>query len=957
MYVVANPVNFKTAESVAKNYYQYYSKSKKFEIEYFKVEKFNGLNTFYTFIFKNSGFVIVSADDNVQPILAFSDNYFNPNDISPAQKALFESYNQIIEDIIVNNKTNITNKKTWENYYNSKFENSKKEVLPLLTTKWNQGNFYNALCPADPSGPGGRAWAGCVAAAISQIMKYHNFPAKGVGSHSYTHTKYGIQTANFGNTKYNWANMPNSLTSSNINVATLMYHAGVSIDMDYNPNGSGAFSDDVPYALSTYFNYSTTASIKSKIDYNDNDWMAMLKAELDASRPIYYTGSQHAFVCDGYDATDKFHINWGWSGNGDGFYALNSLGNSTIGYYNNNNRVIIGIKPANQNLICRITKPFKNQYFNPGQNIVIKADTITDSIVNLDRIEFFVDNNLKFTANTAPFNYTWDASAASLGVHNLKVIAISTTGDSSEHVMPININAWIPQATGFITESRGISGINIVNPSIVWAWAYNGSNPSSQIKEFTVTKNAGTTWTAKTLTASGITGTTWGIGNISAVDSLNAWAVLYNTNGSGGKIVKTNNMGQTWNVQSSAVFGIGSFPNVVHMFDLNNGWCMGDPVNNTFEIYTTTNGGTTWTKVPKVNIDGGNNALTNEYGTTNNFDTFGDTCYFGTTKGRVFKSVDKGLTWSASQAYLGVLGSNASTNVKFKNGREGIAIINDNQSPNVVHILKTTNAGTTWNEVMISGNFLNTSHISYIPQADAWMNVSADTTTFAGSSISFNDCNTFTGIDISKNPIVQYTFVKFYDKNTGWAGGFNKSPAEGGIFKWVGHIPGVEFAANGTYLIPNEAVNFFNLSDIENATSYYWQFEGANPSTSNDANPTNIMYPNAGSFDVSLTVTTATKNIYYNKKDYINVGNKISTNNNKINFSIFPNPVKENIYIVGEANIYSVKIYNLLGDLILETMPNNNSTMINSSELPNGIYFININTEKGLFTSKFTKSK
>jgi len=237
------------------------------------------------------------------------------------------------------------------------------------------------------------------------------------------------------------------------------------------------------------------------------------------------------------------------------------------------------------------------------------------------------------------------------------------------------------------------------------------------------------------------------------------------------------------------------------------------------------------------------------------------------------------------------------------------------------------------------------------------MNVSADTLNFAGSSISFDDCNNFAGIDISKNPTVQYTSVKFIDRKTGWAGGFNKSPAEGGIFKWVGHIPGVDFAANGTYIDPNQAICFTNLTDITNAQAYYWQFYGANPANSTDANPCNIVYPSAGSYDVSLTVYTPTKNISYFRKNYVNVSDGIIKNAQNINFSIFPNPVANIIHIKSDYILSNIKIINILGEVVYENAVLNHDNTVDVTSLKNGVYFLKAVKDKETITQKFIIQK
>ncbi|MEA3491310.1 MAG: C10 family peptidase, partial [Campylobacterota bacterium] len=202
---------------------------------------------------------------------------------------------------------------------------------------WGQGAGYNAKCPLDSrSLNDNRVAVGCVATAMGQIMRYYSSPTQGRGYHSYTDPNYGIQSADFGSTTYHWSSMPyrlsDSSSSSEIDaVATISYHAGVAVDMQYGislSGGSGAFSDDVPDALMDYFGF-LYSYIAYRDDYSAEDWNSALQNELNEGRPIYYgggdEGSGHAFVLDGYHLSGYYHFNWGWNGVANGYFSLNSL--------------------------------------------------------------------------------------------------------------------------------------------------------------------------------------------------------------------------------------------------------------------------------------------------------------------------------------------------------------------------------------------------------------------------------------------------------------------------------------------------------------------------------------------------------------------------------------------------------------------------------------------------------
>ncbi len=361
VYLAAEPVSPETAKKVAINYYKNFAPQSitDFTVENYYSAKNGDLITYYIFNFKSGGFVMVSADDAAFPVLAYSHEKNSEKGLSdglnPAAQQWISQYSKEIKFIVEQKLSNKETKKQWQSLINNKFSKETKDVAQLLTTTWDQGCYYNTLCPADGAGDCGHVWTGCVATASAQIMKYHNYPTIGTGTHTYTDPTYGSQTANFGATTYDWINMPNSVTSGSTQtqkdaVATLMYHCGVAVDMQYGTDGSGAYSEDVPAALINYFGYNSSAEMKSKANYSIEDWKTLLRTELDGARPVYYAGSStasggHAFVCDGYRMSDeKFHFNWGWGGYSNGYYLIGTL-NPAGSNFNDDNRAIIGVKP------------------------------------------------------------------------------------------------------------------------------------------------------------------------------------------------------------------------------------------------------------------------------------------------------------------------------------------------------------------------------------------------------------------------------------------------------------------------------------------------------------------------------------------------------------------------------------------------------------------------------------
>ena len=287
----------------------------------------NGMATLYIFNF-DGGYVIVAADDSSSPILGYSDQgnftYENAPDglrfmldeISKGIVTVVEQGRPVSNDIACR----------WKNLETYGYLQANKGlpvVEPLVQQRWDQGSPFNMYVPNGCP-------TGCVATAMAQLMKYWEWPITGTGEHSYNAPFYGQQYANFGATTYDWANMIDyygngSSPQEKEAVATLMYHCGVSVNMTYEPSGSGAFSGDVPDAISTYFSYSDKAEFISK-GGNYDEWITLLKSNIDQRIPLYYSGHSdeggHAFVCDGYDVDGLFHFNFGWGGSYNNFLLI-----------------------------------------------------------------------------------------------------------------------------------------------------------------------------------------------------------------------------------------------------------------------------------------------------------------------------------------------------------------------------------------------------------------------------------------------------------------------------------------------------------------------------------------------------------------------------------------------------------------------------------------------------------
>ena len=329
------------------------------------------------------GFVIVAGDDVATPVLGYSDH--GSYDENNAPENFLWWMDGIRRQILYARENNLPQSERirteWENYLDgTPVPVVASAVAPLIQTTWNQDEPYNNSCPEIG---GVRTLTGCVATTMAQIMKYYNYPARGTGqSRAYSYTTEGdtksIPSVNF-DVDYDWDNMLNSYSAPTSSqernaVATLMYHCGVSVRMEYGPTSSGAFSSSIAAALLEYFGYDGSILFKQRSKYDDASWESMLRKEIDARRPVSYDGygsGGHTFICDGYDEDGKFHFNWGWGGFSDGYFATTALYPSGDDF-NENQAIIVNIKPDEGGV--------------PDWDLALRDLTSSDSRVERDKI-------------------------------------------------------------------------------------------------------------------------------------------------------------------------------------------------------------------------------------------------------------------------------------------------------------------------------------------------------------------------------------------------------------------------------------------------------------------------------------------------------------------------------------------------------------------------------------------
>ena len=329
----------------------------------------NNAPAFYVFNDTTAkAYAVIAGDDDFPPLVAYSlsTTFPNQDEMPVALIDFLNAYSRYVKEVRARQaippakhvKGDITGDVV---------------VAPMLTCTWGQDSPYNYYCP--------NQWpSGCVAMAMSQIMYYWKYPTSGKGKITYSTAGKNV-TVNFAESEYDWSIMKDSYTAmdwkkpTGQNVAKLCYDCGVACYMEYDQSGSGATIVDAYNAMFTHFGYNAsdmTLHLRLATDTQE-EWNAILFAELDSLRPVLYAGvsstgggsdaAGHAFVIDGYDTNHFVHVNWGWNGNYNGYYDLTLLNPS--GYtFSDNQQMVVGIKPDETGEHTQ-RKPFRMEMSNP----------------------------------------------------------------------------------------------------------------------------------------------------------------------------------------------------------------------------------------------------------------------------------------------------------------------------------------------------------------------------------------------------------------------------------------------------------------------------------------------------------------------------------------------------------------------------------------------------------------
>ena len=485
-------------------------------------------NLFYVFSDDRS-FVIAGADEKLPALIAYGNSSaFSADSIPDNLRYWLDDYKVKMSAALAKGVT-----------LTSPTAMGTPVVKPLITAKWAQEKPFNNDC----NDIGQSSATGCVATAMAQIMYYHKWPMQGTGSHSYSYKlnfggDIGVKTitpsVDFSSHTYNWSTMQDAygvyvdeesgdpLNASYkddqaADVACLLHDCGVSVDMIYAGGSSSASSAKVPYALTTYFGYDCGMSYLQKVLFSDEEWAQMIRTELDAQRPVLYSGQTlnnegHAFICDGYDNAGYYHMNWGWQGMANGYYlivgtdALNpdvsSTGGGTVGLgYTEGNDMIIGIQKAqtgsSYNYFMYCNQPFTVNRSNITANTVInlKGGFFNGSIVEAEfevgmrfkhtTADYSADINCtsgQFNTNSGFSSYGRNLSALRYN-GKYEVYPIYRVKGTTEWKVMLYNKSWAVPTTTF----SGGEEPPVVNPPVPEKKYYNVSVTSSSAEKGTVT--------------------------------------------------------------------------------------------------------------------------------------------------------------------------------------------------------------------------------------------------------------------------------------------------------------------------------------------------------------------------------------------------------------------------------------------------------------------------------------
>lgn len=478
MAVMATEVSQERAAATAKALMAERVENFEGEVQSVKTIWSGGQKAYHVVQFVPAGWMLISADDQSDPLIGYS-----PDDFFPEEKDMPENMQSLMRwysDQVVNNaRFNGQHHAGWEldkrPAMARRYAASSSKVEPLIKVNWNQTGVFQKYCPKTNDG---QAVVGCVAVGMAQAMSVAKWPDRPVGEFGYQHPTYGSIYVNYdAEPAYDW-NAILKGSNANDDVARLLYHCGVSVSMDYGVNGSGTQTAYIASALVRNFKYPQSVRFYNRSSFKDKDeeWTNLIVTELKEGRAVAYSGHDpaknygHCFNLDGFDGTTAFHVNWGWAGHGNGYFQLNGLKDATMNMnYTDGQGVVVGIRPPSEKPSNIYLSNNTIQAMKPAGSVV--GAVSVESEAEDPTYEFKVEGeyNVVFHMNMpAPFKVvdgylvTTDELSLDDGDYNIDITATNTKNNASV----------TRHFTIRVTETDGINLVG-TTPDVIGEDVYN----------------------------------------------------------------------------------------------------------------------------------------------------------------------------------------------------------------------------------------------------------------------------------------------------------------------------------------------------------------------------------------------------------------------------------------------------------------------------------------------------